>query len=239
MANHSLNSFIFDLDDTLCSYGINVEEALNISLKETGLPPSIIDREDLKKGFKEVYEEEINNKSPVKEGFRRRVFLNVLRDRNSIPRNKIIKLSDCFRDIRENELHLVKGAIETINRLSKDKRIGLLTNGPSALQWRKIEILNIQHLFDTIVVSGDQGISKPDPRIFIITLDKINEEPRNSAYIGNSMQYDITGAKKAGMVAIWVKNGEEEPSSDDPTPDLTIENLGELTDDLLQELESS
>lgn len=239
MEHRSVNSFIFDLDDTLCNYEITVEEALTYAFDEAGFSSAIIDREDLQRGFEEEFEKEMGNQNSPDKGFRKRVFFNLLRDRDSFSKSDIEKVSDYFRQIREEKLNLVDGAKDLLNRLAENRRLGLLTNGPSTLQCRKIEILDIAPLFETIVVSGDHGISKPDPRIFLRTLEKMNEKPQNSAYIGNSVQYDVNGAKNAGILAIWVDRGEEEVSSEDSSPDLIINNLRELTEDTIQSMERS
>ncbi len=229
MSLNSANSFIFDLDDTLCTYDINVEEALKHAFNEAGFSP-VLSEEDLDRGFKEEFERELKSEDRPEKGFRKRVFSNLLEGKDTFSEGDIGNIGENFRKIREENLVLFEDVLEVLDRISKKKKLGLLTNGPSSLQWRKIEILDLADNFDVIVVSGDRGISKPDPRVFLHTLDKMNEKPENSVYIGNSIEYDLRGAKKTGMKMIWVDHGVEELSEDDPNPDLIVNHPRELED---------
>nr|CAI5840415.1 unnamed protein product [Callosobruchus analis] len=59
---------------------------------------------------------------------------------------------------------------QEIKKLLKSLRekclVGLITNGPSAAQWEKVDKLNLKPLFDVILVSGDLPWEKPQKRIF-------------------------------------------------------------------------
>ncbi len=44
--------------------------------------------------------------------------------------------------------------------------LGLVTNGAAAAQRAKIERFELARFFDVIVVEGEAGFGKPDPRVF-------------------------------------------------------------------------
>ena len=58
-------------------------------------------------------------------------------------------------------------------------------------------------LVDVVVVSGDEGMSKPDPRIFQIALDRLGVTAPQAVMVGDSWATDITGATRAGIRAVW------------------------------------
>ena len=55
--------------------------------------------------------------------------------------------------------------------------------------------------FDALVFSCVEGLAKPDPRIYQITLERLGTEPRQSVFIDDRPDY-VRGAKDAGLNAI-------------------------------------
>ena len=93
-------------------------------------------------------------------------------------------------------------------------RLGVLTNGPPDIQHEKLEGAGLAHYFDAVVVSGDVGIGKPDPRIFHLALEQLGASPEDAAMVGDSLPRDIVGARRAGVMAVWVNRAGARP--DDP-----------------------
>jgi len=83
----------------------------------------------------------------------------------------------------------------------------------------------MRHLFECILLSGETGIFKPDPRIFWQAARALNVEPEACLYVGNSYEDDIVGSKRAGMWACWFNpNGRQSAKK----PDIEIRTLAEL-----------
>jgi len=78
-----------------------------------------------------------------------------------------------------------------LRNLRKHYRIGLITNGPSNAQWEKVNKLNLNILFDGILVSGDLPWEKPNPNIFYMACNLLNVQPNESIMIGDKMETDI------------------------------------------------
>lgn len=53
-----------------------------------------------------------------------------------------------------------------------------------------------------IVDSAVVGVSKPDPAVFAPALDVLGLAPHRCAYIGDTVTYDVVGARAAGLVPI-------------------------------------
>ena len=75
-------------------------------------------------------------------------------------------------------------------------KIGMLSDFPPET---KIVNMKLDEYFDTIVCSEMTGRLKPDPLPFLELASKMNTEPRDILYVGNSVPYDVEGARKAGM----------------------------------------
>jgi len=56
-------------------------------------------------------------------------------------------------------------------------------------------------LFDGIVVSGEERVAKPDPRIFVLLLDRFGLQPGNTVFIDDAAA-NIAAARRVGLVAL-------------------------------------
>ncbi|MCP4180394.1 MAG: HAD family hydrolase [bacterium] len=111
--------------------------------------------------------------------------------------NKYYALNSFFRDSAKEILLWLK---------SHNYKLGLVTNGCSVWQRRKIESLNIKCFFKSIKISEEEGIGKPDPEIFKRCMTELNVTPKQSIYIGDHPIYDMKAADAIGMKTAWVKN---------------------------------
>jgi putative hydrolase of the HAD superfamily len=115
----------------------------------------------------------------------------------------------------------------TLEHLKESFRLGLLTNGAPDLQHEKIAGADIAGYFDAILVSGEIGVGKPDPRIYESILSQLGVAACEAVMVGNSLQSDIQGAQAAGIKAIWL-NRAGSPRDDAIIPDLEIMSLWQL-----------
>lgn len=91
---------------------------------------------------------------------------------------------------------------------------------------------NLIKYFDFVLASFEEGVSKPDPGIFLRALKKAKEEPYSCVMIGDRIDNDVLPAKKIGMKTILVKHGVVAPYQTPPSPEYepscTVYNLTEL-----------
>lgn len=83
-------------------------------------------------------------------------------------------------------------------------KVGVVTNGPSLLQHRKLDFSGLRPLLDVAVVSGDEGVQKPEAEIFRRAAARIGVSPRCCAYVGDHPVNDVRGALAAGMVPVYI-----------------------------------
>jgi len=73
--------------------------------------------------------------------------------------------------------------------------------------------------------SGDFGARKPDPEIFIYALRSMWIKADETVHVGDSLNEDVQGAKKAGMKTVWIKGNKE---MTELQPDYVISKITEL-----------
>jgi len=80
-------------------------------------------------------------------------------------------------------------------------------------------------MFDAILISDAEGISKPDPRIFHRALEGLHVNSAQAVFVGDHPEVDVAGARAAGMRAIWRR---DPIVSNRVEADAVIEELGDL-----------
>ncbi len=79
--------------------------------------------------------------------------------------------------------------------------LGIISDGDSGQQRQKLKDKSIIDYFDTVVISGDLGISKPDKRIFKKCLNDLDINSYEALYIGDNYKKDFIGAINSGLYA--------------------------------------
>lgn len=97
----------------------------------------------------------------------------------------------------------VDGAVDLVTALREHSRVGIISNNLIEETREKLVFCRLAPLVDAVVVSGDEGVSKPDPRIFRIALDRLGVTAADTVMIGDSWASDIVGASRAGIRAVW------------------------------------
>ena len=140
------------------------------------------------------------------------------------------KIADAYSADRENTSSLVPGAIATLEGLRKrDIRLALVTNGGSDMQRAKIQKFKLTPFFDNILIEGEFGCGKPDERVFLHTLEKLNVPPADAWMVGDDLERDISPCRALGIYALWVDGRRKGlPFSGQTRPDGIILNISEI-----------
>ena len=85
--------------------------------------------------------------------------------------------------------------------------LGIVTNrlyGGEPFQ-EDLRTLGLLNYFDPrhMAISGDLGVRKPNPAIFLHALKALDTAPEHAVMVGDSLNADILGAQKLGILAIW------------------------------------
>ncbi len=101
-----------------------------------------------------------------------------------------------------------------------DLPLGVITNGPPDLQREKLHVLAVESYFEpaAIIVSGERGCAKPDPRIFCAALTALRVSPGEALYVGDTWENDVVGGLGAGLDVAWFNpDGAERPTELPPS----------------------
>ena len=85
--------------------------------------------------------------------------------------------------------------------------VGVVTNGPTDMQWGKVRNAGVADLVDAVVVSEEFGVNKPHPAIFNHALSLIGAMPSDTLFVGDNQVADIGGANGVGMRTAWMSHG--------------------------------
>ncbi|MEX0790210.1 MAG: HAD-IA family hydrolase [Actinomycetota bacterium] len=89
--------------------------------------------------------------------------------------------------------------------------VGLISNFEEWLEGMLIE-MEIAHLFDLMVISGKEGIEKPDPAIFHLALERSGIAAGTAIYVGDHPKLDVEAARAVGMGAILIDRKSHHPA---------------------------
>ena len=82
--------------------------------------------------------------------------------------------------------------------------LGIISNGDSQQQRRKLELTGIVGSFSVILISGDIGVAKPSPNIFLHACRQAGLLPNQCCHVGDHVQEDALAAHKTGLLGIWI-----------------------------------
>jgi len=74
-----------------------------------------------------------------------------------------------------------------------------------------LEEMKIQHLFDSIFISQEEGLEKPNPSFFSLVLEKHKLKAEEAFFIGDSYHLDFLPSKRLGMSSILLDEDEHYP----------------------------
>ena len=198
----------FDLYGTLIAYGDMTAawadwlSALHSQLTRGGLTASRHDLAIACDGFFARPEPPTDNNGLTV--YERRI-RHLCRDLGLEPGPEVVHAS-AARSLHAWEQHvsLAPDAIPVLNALKPGRTLALISNfdHPPHVQLLLSE-LGLAPFFDAIVISGEVGFKKPDPRIFSPALRQTGLAPSEVAYVGDTDD-DMAGARAAGLSPIRV-----------------------------------
>lgn len=100
-------------------------------------------------------------------------------------------------------VRLVPGTMELLDYLAPKYHLHLITNGFEEVQHTKLSGSGMEPYFETLTVSEEVGVKKPNPEIFQYALQKAHAAAEESLMIGDEMAVDIDGARAAGIDQIF------------------------------------
>jgi putative hydrolase of the HAD superfamily len=161
---------------------------------------------------------------------RREVVRIALRDLGADDSTLAQQIGDTYHDLRDAGLQPFADAIDTVRWLrSRGCRLALLTNGGGAMQRGKITRFGLADLFDTILIEGEVGFGKPDPRVYARALDSLEVAAADTWMVGDNLEWDVAEPQRQGIYGIWIDVWSRGlPPRHSVRPDRIIRRLSEL-----------
>jgi putative hydrolase of the HAD superfamily len=151
---------------------------------------------------------------------------------NRLPPEKLeqlpLSLAEMYRGISRRKLKLYPFVSEMLGALRGQIPMGLVTDAQSAYARAELHQAGILDYFDPIIVSGDYGYRKPDPRLFQLAIDALGVPAESILYVGNDMHRDIYGARQAGMQTLMFDPDQGTKEYEDCVPDHRITDYRDL-----------
>ena len=127
-------------------------------------------------------------------------------------------------------LFLYPDSRAVLNQLSERHFLGLIANQSPGTE-RRLHDYGIAGLFGLVLASAELGLSKPDPALFALALERAGCSADKAWMVGDRLDNDIRPAKMAGWRTIRILNGynaRQQPRDDLDVPDYTLTTLTEI-----------
>jgi HAD superfamily hydrolase (TIGR01509 family) len=109
--------------------------------------------------------------------------------------------------------------------------VGIITNGAhdnhTDSQLSKVKYLGLSERIQSLTISGEIGVRKPNIEIFKVACERADVLPKEAMLVGDTIQNDIVGANRAGMTSVFIDRKSDVLISKtaDEQPDYSISNL--------------
>ncbi len=83
-------------------------------------------------------------------------------------------------------------------------RMAILTN--NVREWEPLwrSMLPVDEIFELVIDSGFEGVRKPDPKIYELTLERLAVAPAATLFV-DDMEINCEAARALGMNAVWFR----------------------------------
>lgn len=117
----------------------------------------------------------------------------------------LVEASDVLVYGPDSELfRLYEDVVPCLDRLAeRSYRLAVISNWDYSLH-RILKTLGVYERFELVLASLEQGVEKPDPRLFQICLDRLSVSPDQVIHVGDNPIDDLEGAASAGIQGVLI-----------------------------------
>ena len=173
------------------------------------------------------------------DGIRGNTFDLVLKTMGVHPSQSLVsRLVDVYR-AHDPDITLYPDARRILLLLRPHFQLGVLTDGYTEVQRRKVQALGIESFFDVIIYSDDFGRAhwKPSVIPFQYFLNFLKIRPENTVYVGDNPYKDFIGARKIGINTVRLRKAHTEHGQVLPARGFEADYEITTLDDLVQPLQ--
>jgi putative hydrolase of the HAD superfamily len=111
-------------------------------------------------------------------------------------------LAELQRGITRKRLVAFPQTLEILTQVKKRHLLAVVSDAQSAYGLPELRAVGLADHFASIIISGDYGYRKPDPRLFQSALTELQVRPEEALFVGNDRFRDVHGARQVGMKTI-------------------------------------
>ncbi|MEO1235849.1 MAG: HAD family hydrolase [Planctomycetota bacterium] len=142
------------------------------------------------------------------------------------------RFADHYSEHRIRSMRPFPGAIETLAFFAgAGVPMALITNGDAQAQREKVEHFDLAQYFRAVLIEGELGYGKPDPRVFQEGLAACGDAPASGSWcVGDNLKWEVAAPQGLGMTGIWNDwEGKSLPAGSEVVPDRVVRRIAELT----------
>ena len=135
----------------------------------------------------------------------------------------------------------IPGVIDSIESLAEAGiQLGIVSSAVfhPFLLWT-LDAFGVAEHFSAVTTSASAGYYKTRPEIYWDVLDRIGASPEQSFHLGDSYQFDVIGASRAGIRTGWYQRPGAEPIPGNDKPEMIFSSLVGAGTAVLERLDSS
>jgi len=137
-------------------------------------------------------------------------------------------LAELQRGISRKRLVAFPQTHEILAQLKTRHRLAVVSDAQSAYGLPELRAADLADYFAPIIISGDYGYRKPDPRLFQAALTELQVCPEEAIFVGNDRFRDVFGARQFGMKTILFCPRGNPGGSPETEPDYILYEYADL-----------
>ena len=106
-----------------------------------------------------------------------------------------------LRRVMVSKRRLNKPIVNLMAELSDHYQTAILSNAGDQTRELMEEVFHLDQYVDEIIISAEEGVIKPDPKIYSIALERLNAAPESSLFIDDYLE-NVLAAREFGMKAV-------------------------------------
>lgn len=214
----------FDLDHTLWDFETNSQEALLDLYSKHRLADRLeAPVEDFLNTYYQINDElwaQYREGLLSKEALRHLRFQRAFHSFGPLDEKTIAQFEKEYMLLAPQKTGLMPGTLKLLSRLKPHYKLHIITNGFAETQAVKLAGSGLSPFFDVVLCSDQIGVNKPESKIFVHAMNLAQANRKSSLMIGDNLQVDVMGAKKAGIDQVYY-NPKKLEHSQKPTFEVT------------------
>ena len=200
-------AILIDLDDTLLDDSSNVDacwiDACAVATDRVHV--SVVELRQTIGGHVSVYRSNPENDRNNYRAATRQLVEQAFKTLGIADLDLAYEIAERYQDLRGERSTPFPGVKDALDHLRrKGVRLGMMTNGNGAGQRARINRFGLGRYFDHIVIEGELGAGKPDPRVYDTLLSALDSAPEDTWAIGDNLELDVLAPMRLGLHGIWV-----------------------------------